>query len=142
MRALLALAVASLALLMPAGAVAPCLGGPQCDIQGSGIAGFLPPVAVLASGGTVTWSGLDSLPHVNVEGAVAGPDSCFTAIYIGELSASVSFAVEGSQLLATQDGVTKACASAVVVPGVAATLPYVCTLHALFMKGTLVVAAV
>jgi hypothetical protein len=141
MRSLALLAVPALLLLVaPASAVAPCVGAATCNIQGSGVLGFLPPVAVVPSWGVVTFTGLDESPHINVEGVLGSADPCFIAAYAGADGVDVAFAVQGGQLVATQDDVSRVCSTAQMTSA-GAVVGYICTLHPLFMKGALVVLA-
>ncbi|MCA1813338.1 MAG: hypothetical protein LC624_05230 [Halobacteriales archaeon] len=144
LRALALLAVLALmpgpaaAVGVPAGVPGMCEG--TCPVPGSGITGFVPPVLVLRSGSTVAWQSMD-IGHLNLEDAVGQPsDGCFDAFYTTGVDALVTFRVVDGGLVAEQDGVPKACASATAVGG-AQVLTYYCRIHSFTMKGALVVVA-
>ena len=138
------LLVAALPLAAPHLAAPPaeerCL--PQCEVPGSALAGFVPPAAVVRSGAAVTWRGLDSVLHVNLEGLVNSDAarSCFHATYAGSGTATVVFHLLPEGIVAEQAGKAKPCTLAEPLPeGGAWLLPYQCVVHPLTMKGALVV---
>lgn len=139
---MLPLLVAALLVSVPS-LPAPCV--PGCTIQGNGATGFVPAVAVVQSGATVTWQAFgDSVGHDNVENAISpDPDAtCFDVFYQAASTGSATLTLVGGQVFATQGDVTKPCTSATVLPGgAAAVLTYECKVHPLTMKGALVVVA-
>ena len=134
------LAVVALAAL----GFAPAEAGPdpvcedECMMPSAG-AGFVPPVNVVLSGATVSWSSLDT-SHLNVDGTGLGSDApiCFAVGYNPSApSDGVTLVIDGALLKATVDGVTKVCQNG-RGGDQGFILPYYCTLHPT-MHGTLVV---
>lgn len=126
-------------LLLGAALPAPCMGA--CVVQGEALVGFVPPVLVMTSGSRVAWEGLDNAPHVNIEGALEPPEaSCFVVAYGGgSRSPEVGLRLQGGGLVAELDGRTLPCTSATMLPGGSALLGYQCVIHALTMKGHVLV---
>jgi len=113
----------------------------SCTIPGGVLPGFLPPVSVVTSGSAVTWVGSDAAGHLNVENALL-PDqlaTCFEASYAGASGATVVFRLDAGSVVAEVDGRERTCASAQPLAGGAAVLTYACIIHALTMKGALVI---
>ncbi|HEV8361036.1 MAG TPA: hypothetical protein VGR28_11335 [Candidatus Thermoplasmatota archaeon] len=137
--ALLAVALA-LPLAAPAMQADPgCLGGSACGVPSSGLAGFVPPVVIVASGGRVTWSSLDG-PHVNEEGLTSAvPDTCLATVYDAAVADSAVFRLTEDGVTAEgSDSVERVCTSAVVVGGVG-VVGYRCIIHPFTMRGVVVV---
>lgn len=98
---------------------------PLCDVPSTTNA-FLPPVVVVASGGTVTWSATDGIPHT----ATALPGLCFHAAYSKTSPGQATFRVENGAVYAkTPDKPEKACANAEPLPGNAFRIHYECLYH-------------
>lgn len=131
-----------LALLLPLGQGANPLCADPCRI-GATSEGYLPPVAVLATGTNVSWEELDGVPHVNGDAGFSDP-CLFVPIEVGTPSENVRFDISAGQLeLTTQPGTANAttipCGNGVALADGSFALPYFCLLHPLLMRGALVV---
>jgi plastocyanin len=128
-------------LLLSASLPVPCTG--TCVVQGSGVTGFTPPLLVMQSGSAVAWEASDGIGHFNVEGAFGtGAGTCFSAPYAGvQRSDAIRLTIEGSVLVAEQNGVSLPCVTATMLPGGNALLSYQCFVHPLTMKGLILVVA-
>jgi plastocyanin len=134
------LPVAALAALGLVAASVPGLCVGTCEVPGTGLGGFIPPVVVVQSGSTVVWSSFDLFPHLNEEGLVtSGPEGCFRAGYSRVSDGPVTFTLDGGLLLADDGTGDKPCATAEPLAAGAMLLGYQCTYHPLQMKGELVV---
>lgn len=141
MKLALPLVVLALALPLVGAAPLPTHCGEDCRIDASST-GYSPPVATIASGSSVTFVSTD-IGHVTRDvGITASAAACFEAYGegFGGEATPVRFDLQGTQLVATIEGVTTRCASAVATPA-GAMLPYFCSIHPT-MRGALVVTAV
>lgn len=101
--------------------------------------GYMLPVVAIASGDSVAWRSVDNT-HVTQDTPARGGDPCFLALSQEQAtSGPVRFDLVDGVLLATHQGDTLACSSAVSTPG-GATLAYHCLIHPL-MRGAIAVTA-
>lgn len=121
---------------VPAASVERC--APSCTVLTVDNA-FVPPVTVVESGATLTWAPapLARNPHTST---AVGDAPCFNAFYGAGSTARATLTLVDGQLLArTGNGADKPCLDALMMPGGAARLSYVCLLHPSTMVGELVV---
>ncbi|HVM45552.1 MAG TPA: hypothetical protein VM582_06415 [Candidatus Thermoplasmatota archaeon] len=129
-------ALAALVALVPLAAALPAVCPDPCVVASSG-AGYEPLVSVIASGASVVWTSSD-YTHITQDGRGLGDDPCFFVLHDPDSpSPAVRFDVVGTALVATVEGQSAVCGSAVATPA-GATLPYYCWLHPT-MRGALVV---
>lgn len=118
--------------LVPPAAAATCV--PSCSVYTS-LAGYASPVTVVESGAAVTWIGSD-VSHT----ATADAMGCFSiGIPSGLLrkSSPITLTLNGTNVDATVNGVTKTCAGTALPDGTV-ELGYRCAFHAA-MRAALVV---
>lgn len=139
----LALGLVILALAVPFVGAAPlpthC--GSDCTIEAAAT-GYNPPVVTIATGSSVTWVSADIFHVTRDVGVGSGSSACFEAAGegMGGAAPPVRFDLVGASLVATIDGVSTPCPTAVATPA-GAVLSYYCTIHPT-MRGALVVTAV
>lgn len=139
----LAAIVATVVLATTVATATPAACVDPCGVNATGV-GFLPPVTVLASGSTVTWSTTEETSHSTGDGT-SGTPSCFHAnVGYGEFFAPIKFTIESGALFATtpafegDPGETRECTSAQMSPSGQFVLPFQCIVHS-WMRGALVV---
>lgn len=134
MRPALMLLLVLLALPPALAAVEPCL--PSCTVPGHERAGFLPPVTLVESGATLTWTAPDNVAHT----ATDAKGFCFHTAFNGNTPGTSTFRLVGGVLVGESPGrAPKVCAAATPLPDGSFVLPYVCLYHPLAMTGQLVV---
>lgn len=95
----------------------------------SSTAYYAPPVVVVQSGGTVTWTSND-LPNP-IHHTSTSVDRCFSTAYTGASPGHATFRLVDGALRASGDGgVEKPCPQATMLPDGSALLEYVCLYHA------------
>lgn len=124
-------------LALPAVTALPALCGSDCRIAASTFPGYDPPLAVLASGSTVTFHSTD-IQHVTRDSGVGSPRCFLVGHEGGQDSPPVRFDIVGGALVATAQGESAVCGSAVGDGAGGYALQYFCVLHPL-MRGGLVV---
>lgn len=119
--------LAILALPLVAALPAPALCGPECRITAAS-AGYDPAVTTIATGSSVVWSSAD-ITHVQRDQAVGSARPCFEVLAEpGGDTPAVRFDLAAGALVATVDGVSATCTSAVATPA-GAVVAYFCSLH-------------
>lgn len=127
-----------LVLALPLVAALPGVCGEDCRIDAAST-GYAPPIAVIASGSSVTWHTVD-ITHVTRDQIIGPGAACFeVGAGRGQDAPAVRFDVTEAGLIATVEGESTTCSNAL---GAAAgyVLPYFCTIHPT-MRGALVVTA-
>jgi plastocyanin len=126
-------------LTMPLVGALPVVCGTDCHIDASST-GYTPPVAILASGSSITWDAID-IGHVTRDGPLAGADTCFMVVSpSGGDAPPARFDIMGGTLFATVEGETTACTAAVGNEAAGFTLNYFCAIHPT-MRGAIIVTA-
>lgn len=116
---------------------------PLCPV-GSTEVGYLAPVTIVASGGTVSWEATDNVYHLNREynaqGPANPPDSCISvAIWPGDVG-TATFEIRPDGLWAQDPGDEFApCPRAESLPEGSYVLPYFCAAHGAPQNGFLLV---
>ena len=88
---------------------------------------YVAPVTEVASGASVSWESLD-VSHPT--GEMGAADPCFRAEMSGSTSsAPVDFSIVDGGVVATSDGRSKPCTTAIDLGGIAYALPYQCLVH-------------
>lgn len=118
---------------------APGVCGADCVITALST-GYDPTVTLVPAGAQVSWLSED-ITHVTRDLTVsAAALPCFDVFAgQGDSTPPVRFDLEGTQLVATVDGVSTPCANAIATPG-GAVLPYFCSIHPT-MRAALVITA-
>jgi plastocyanin len=129
-RTVLLVALASFA-AAPALAAGACV--PSCGVPSSTL-GYVPPVTVVASGATVTWSALDEAHTATAEGAPL----CFNVGYGPNNPGSATFRVDATSMYARVGATERVCASATALPDGSFALRYRCVFHGT-MNGVIIV---
>lgn len=120
--------VALLALAVPASAL--CL--PTCDVVtvGAPLPGrnpaFVPPLTVIESGSSVSWSSVDGRPHTATDDTDA---FCFWSDFDSVTPGVVTFFIANAQLWAESDLGFAVCDLATALPDGSFTNAYYCAYH-------------
>jgi plastocyanin len=123
--------------LIPAAAGDDCV--PACDVGTQGVRGlkfaFVPPVTLVTSGSTVTWTSTDGAAHT----ATDGEGFCFSSGFTEHTVGRALFVIVEGALLASSEFTDMApCTSALAMPEGGFVLPYDCLYHP-DMKAVLIV---
>ncbi len=130
--------LAAIPLALPASA--DCV--PTCDVPSTSYAN-VPPVIVITSGETATWTAVDGFPHTTTDPMIRSfaddYHNCAHVTYGPGSPGSARFRIEDGALLALDArGVEKECRSAEPMPEGGFRFAYICLYHAL-MKGDVIV---
>lgn len=131
----------SLVLLAPLATALPVVCGAECRVGADSLTGYTPPVLLLRSGSSVTWTTTDGAPHIQQEVRLSGAtEPCFSAVSTGDepVSLPVRFEIAADGLFATSDAATLRCENAIQTSAGHA-LQYYCALHP-SMRAILMVA--